>query len=260
MLSRSLFRPVLSVAPGVVTLVLVACGGRGPLDTDIAAYDAPDAAGIANLGPGEGTGPKADAGAKPADAGMSAKDAKAPGTPGIPGFPGLSEDAGGILGCFACAEDKCGTQVNACVSAPACVTEGTCGLGCVTGLTGGTAAGGELAGGALAGGGTAGGLGGGTLAGGGTAGGGTMGAGGGLNLQCLMACDTDTQANADLFAALECTFTACSSECLGALGGMGGALGGLGGGLAGGGLAGGGLAGGGLGATGLRGASLPAGE
>jgi hypothetical protein len=251
--SRFPFRPVLCVAPGLVTVVLVACGGRGPLDTDIAAYDAADAAGIANLGPGEGTGPKADAGAKPADAGMSAKDAKAPGTPGLQGFPGLSEDAGGIAGCFACAEDKCGTQVSACSGSPACVEEGTCGLGCLTGLAGGTAAGGELAGGALAGGGTAGG----GLAGGGLAGGGTAGgaAAGGLNLQCLMACDTNTQANTDLFAALECTFTACSSECLGALGGMGGALGGLGGGLAGG-----GLAGGGLGATGLRGASLPAGE
>ncbi len=251
MLPRFLFRPVLCVAPGVVTVVLVACGGRGPLDTDIAAYDAPDAAGLTVLGPGEGTEPKAEAGAKPMDAGASTKDAKAPTGPGI---PGLSEDAGGIAGCFACAEDKCGTQVNACASSPACVAEGTCGLGCVTGLTGGTAAGGILAGGTLAGGTLAGGtVAGGTLAGGGTAGGGTTGAAGGLNLQCLMACDTDTQANAALFAALECTFTSCSSECLGALGGAGGGLGGLGGTL--GGLGGGTLAGGGLAGIGPGGAS-----
>ena len=239
MLSRVLFRPVLCMGPGVVTLVLVACGGRGPLDTDIAAYDAPDAAGLTVIDPGEGTEPKAEAGAKPMDAGAS-KDAKAPTMPGI---PGLSEDAGGILGCFACAQDKCGTQVNACASSPACVTEGTCGLGCVTGLAGGTAAGG---------------LAGGTLAGGGLAGGGTAG-GGGLNLQCLMACDTDMQANADLFAALECTFTSCSSECLGALGGAGGGLGGLGGTLGGLGGLGGGMAGGGLTGIGARGAA-PAAE
>lgn len=247
--SRFPFRPALCVAPGLVTVALVACGGRGPLDTDIAAYDAVDAAGIAIPDPGEVTGPKADAGAKPADAGMAGTDAKASGPPGLQGFPGLSEDAGGIAGCFACAEDKCGTQVNACSGSPACVTEGTCGLGCLTGLAGGTAAGGAMAGGGLAGGGLAGGgtTAGGGLAGGGLAGGGTA-AGGGLNLQCLMACDTDTQANTELFAALECAFTSCSSECLGGLGGMGGALGGLGGG---------GLAGGGLGGMGPPGASLP---
>jgi hypothetical protein len=227
MSSRYLLRPTLWVAPAFATVILVACGGRGPLDVDIDAYDAPDAAG---LHPGDdGVEPKPDAGTgpiKPIDAGTGKMDAGVIGLP--PGFPILGADAGGIAGCFGCAEEKCGTQVNACFGSPACVTEGTCGLGCLGGgLTGAGGLGGGLTG--------TGGLGGGLPGlGGSSSSGGTAGLGGGLNLQCLQACDKDPQANQDLFSAIECTFTSCSSECLGALGGAGGGgLGGLGGGLGG---------------------------
>jgi hypothetical protein len=215
-MSRFPLHPTLSAAPGLVAVVLVACGGRGPLDTDIETYDAPDAAGLlARRAGDDGAGPARDSGAGPTglkDAGKESDggDARAPGGPSLlAGFPGLSEDAGGILGCFACAEGKCGAQVNACVGVPACITEGTCGLGCLLGIGVATDAGGiPAAGGAM--------------------GGGVAGLGN-VNLPCLQACDTNVQANADLFAALECTFTSCSSECLSALTPLGGGPGGLGG-------------------------------
>ena len=97
-------------------------------------YDAPDAAG---LHPGRRRDrtrgrrhecPSTRA-KTPSDAG---KDAEGHRDPRVPGLAGPSRpvgaDAGGIVGCFACAEDKCGTQVNACVGSPACVEEGICDL------------------------------------------------------------------------------------------------------------------------------------
>ena len=42
--SRYLHRPILCAFPALVAGVLAACGGRGPLDTDIESYDSPDAA------------------------------------------------------------------------------------------------------------------------------------------------------------------------------------------------------------------------
>jgi hypothetical protein len=188
--SRSLLRPTLCLAPALAPLILVACGGRGPLDTDIAAYDAPHAAGL--RGPGEPG--SEDAGTRPTqpvDAGPGTKDAGS----SPPGLPGLGADAGGIAACFGCAEASCGMQVNACVASSACFAEGTCDLGCLGGAAGGTT---------------------------------TGGASGGLNLECLQACTKDQQANQDLLAALTCTFESCSSQCLSALGSAGTGLGGLG--------------------------------
>jgi predicted small lipoprotein YifL len=253
--SRYLHRTILHcVAPALVAGVLAACGGRGPLDTDIESYDSPDAAGLTRPGDDEietggdsGTTPT-----RPLDAGPGSKEGGAPGSPGSPGSPGtpgspglpgllgLSPDAGGIVGCFACAEDSCGTQVNACVGSSACVEEGTCDLMC---LGGGT---------------TGGGLAGGGLAGGGMAGGGMAGLGG-LNLQCFQSCTKDQMASQELLAALTCTFGSCGSQCLSALGGAGGGLGGLGGGGLGG--LGGALGGlGGLGGVGPLGAATAAGQ
>src|SRR5580698_5512894 len=90
--SRYLHRPILCGAlPALVAGVLAACGGRGPLDTDIESYDSPDAAGLRTPGDDEiepggdsGTGPT-----RPLDGGASSKDAGTPGSPGSPGSPGL---------------------------------------------------------------------------------------------------------------------------------------------------------------------------
>jgi hypothetical protein len=41
-------------------------------------------------------------------------------------------DAGPPNSCFACAEQKCAVQTNLCLSSPACVTEGTCDLACLS--------------------------------------------------------------------------------------------------------------------------------
>lgn len=232
--SRYMRRTILCVAPALAAGVLAACGGRGPLDTDIESYDSADAAGLTTPGDDE-IEPGGDSGTrptKPLDGGADSKEAGtpgSPGSPGLPGLPGLSADAGGIVGCFACAEDSCGTQVNACVGSPACVEEGTCDLMC---LGGGTTGGGLADGGTTGGG----------LAGGGLAGGGLAGLGG-LNLSCFQSCTKDQQASQELLTAVTCTFGSCGTQCLSALGGAGGGLGGL----AGGGLAGGAL--GGLGGT-----------
>src|SRR5450755_2119878 len=104
MSSRFPLRSTLCVAPAFIALILAACGGRGPLDTDIAAYDAPDAAGLVRPGD-DGVEPTGDSGAKPmkpVDAGTGTRDAGGPGQPGLPGvpgfpgLPGLGADAGGI--------------------------------------------------------------------------------------------------------------------------------------------------------------------
>jgi hypothetical protein len=233
MSSRFPLRGALCVAIGWFPLAVLACGARGPIDDNIEAYDAIDASGLQP--PGDDASVPEDAGKKPVDAGKdgsvkdaskdAAKDTGLPGFPGFPGLPGLSEDAGGIIGCFACAQDQCGTQVDACIADQACLQEGICDLTtCLGGMTTGTGGGG---GGLL----------------------------GGLNLQCFMTCGPNQAASSELISALQCTFTSCGTECLSALtmaGGAGGGLGGLGG-LGGGGLGGGGLGGlgglGGFGAT-----------
>jgi hypothetical protein len=222
-------RSILCVATGLVGLTSSACGGRGPLDTDIEAYDAPNAAGLRDASVGTPPGIDAGRGSPTLDAGTS-RDA---GRPGFPTIPGFGADAGGIIGCFACAQDMCGTQVGACLASQACLAEGTCDLTtCLAGMGGGTTAGGSSGGG--------------------------LGGFGGIDLQCFQSCQKDPQGSADLFAAVECTFTSCGTECLSALtsAGQGGGLGGLGGGTLG------GLGGtlGGLGGTlgGLGGFGTPA--
>jgi hypothetical protein len=175
--------------------ILSACGGRGPLDTDIEGYDAPGA------GAARGSGAQAEdagAGARAPDAGRDA------GRPGLPAIPGFGPDAGGVVGCFACAQQSCGTQVNACISSPSCVQEGLCDVTtCFLGTDSGTNAGGA-------------------------SGGGLAGLGG-IDTQCLMSCQKDPQGSADLVAAAACVFTACGTDCIGALTslGQGGGLGGL---------------------------------
>ncbi len=226
-------RSILCVATGFAGLICSACGGRGPLDTDIEAYDAPDAAGLYDASVSTHPGTDAGRGSPRLDAGIS-RDA---GQPVFPTIPGFGADAGGIIGCFACAQQQCGTQVGACLASQACLAEGTCDLTtCLAGMAGGTAAGGSSGGG--------------------------LGGLGGIDLQCFQSCQKDPQGSADLFAAVECTFTSCGTECLSALTsagqGGGGTLGGLGG-LGGGTLGGlGGLGGGTLGGLGAFGTPAPA--
>ena len=121
-----------------------------------------------------------DSGPDAQDSGMLPEDAGAgdsgPG-PQDAGVPG--PDAGGILGCFVCAEQRCAPRVNACVSSPACVAEGTCDLDCLLGS--GT------------------------------------GLGGVSSLSCFQSCVKDQQATRRLLAAVSCAFTMCPNECLGAL-------------------------------------------
>jgi hypothetical protein len=196
-----------------VPALVVACGGRGPLDTTIAAYDSPNI----EL-------PGVDAGAGEKDAGKDAgKDASKDGSTPVadagkdaggfmlPPIPGLTGDAG-IGACISCAQQHCNTQGSACFSDPACVQEGFCDL--MTCLAGGTMGGSSTGGGA-------GGL-------------------GSVDFECFSTCATNQTANQDLTAALTCVFASCASDCLSALGSLGGTgggglggLGGLGGGLGG---------------------------
>ena len=93
-----------------------------------------------DAGPGtdSGTG-TSDSGTGTSDSGTGMSDSGTTTDDGGPGSqdsgPGMSdggtEDAGGVLGCFACAEQKCGKLVNACLGSSACVEEGTCDLACL---------------------------------------------------------------------------------------------------------------------------------
>lgn len=176
-------------------VVVVACGGRGPLDTDIAAYDAPDAAGLLGDDAG-GVEPGVDSGARPGRSPDSGKQpAKDAGVPGLPGFPGLGADAGPAGACFTCAQAMCGTQVTACASSPTCVEEGFCDLMTCLGGSGTTPGG--------------------------------AGAGlGGLDLACLQKCGSDSTASQELMSALLCVFGSCGSPCLGAITSLGSSSGG----------------------------------
>jgi hypothetical protein len=145
-----------------------------------------------DAGPGtEDSGPGTeDASPGPQDAGPGSQDSGS-GTPDS--GPGTvdsgrggedsgtgSPDAGsGIVACFACAEQQCGTRVNACVGSPACVAEGECDLGCLTGSG--------------------------------------KGAIGVLNPRCFQSCTKDLLANQELLSAVSCAFSACPKECVSAL-------------------------------------------
>jgi hypothetical protein len=236
--SRYPLRRVLCVAPALVAVILVACGGRGSLDPGVEALapaiDESDAglptkpldAGLgtkddsglgtkddSGLGTKDdsGVGTKDDSGLGTEDAGTGTDDAgptndSGPGTndsgaddsgPGTndsgtsDSGPGTNDsgtsgtDAGGTDACFACAEQKCGKQTNACISSPACVKEGECDLACL---------------------------------------------GHGLNPLCFESCTKNRVANQELLSAVSCAFTFCPKECLGDLASFGvgaGALGGL---------------------------------
>jgi hypothetical protein len=133
---------------------------------------------VDDAGPGtEDSGPATgDSGPATGDSGPATGDS-GPEDAGMPGVP----DAGGILGCFTCAEQRCAPRLNACLGSPACVEEGTCDLNCLIGSGAGT-----------------GGL-------------------GGLNPGCFQSCVKDQQATRRLLAAVSCAFTLCPGECLGAL-------------------------------------------
>jgi hypothetical protein len=111
--------------------------GIGAMDSSVGAEDASvqDAgSGTEDSGPGgQDSGPGSqdsgaqDSGSGSQDSGTGSQDA-GPEDAGMPG-----PDAGGILGCFVCAEQRCAPRVNACLSSPACVEEGTCDLDCLAG-------------------------------------------------------------------------------------------------------------------------------
>ncbi len=152
--------------------------GPSPQDAGPAPQDAGPAdagSGTPDAGPGtpdSGTGP-VDAGSGGVDSGMGTPDA-----------------GGGILACFACAEQRCGKRVNSCVGSPACVAEGECDLACLSGSG--------------------------------------KGAFGIPNAQCFQSCTRDLLANQELLSAVSCAFTFCPTECVSALdpflggGGLGG--------------------------------------
>jgi hypothetical protein len=98
-------------------------GGLGtkPLDAGLGTNDD---AGLGNDDAGLGTTPPGPGGD---DAGMAAHDA-ASGTVDA-GTPGLAD--GGIGGCLACAEQRCGAVAIACVHSSACVEEAECDLMCL---------------------------------------------------------------------------------------------------------------------------------
>jgi hypothetical protein len=150
--------------------------GLGTKDSGLGADDA----GMGDAGPGtEDSGPGIkDAGSGTEDSGPGTEDAgPGPEDAGMPGVP----DAGGILGCFACAEQRCAPRVNACVSSPACVEEGTCDLNCLIGSGRGP------------------------------------GGFGGFNPTCFQSCVKDQQTTRRLLAAVSCAFALCQKDCLGAL-------------------------------------------
>jgi hypothetical protein len=249
-------RQVLSVAPALVAVILVACG-RSPLDASVDLVDTPDAASAGDDSGGLPTKPTDDGGLETKDAGLGTKDAglgtkdsglgtedaetedaetqdaaaqdaetpdTGPGMTGDAGSPpldagtgsdsgmgttdggpgtvdsgtgttdggpvsedsGTSEggtqdagapDAGGVLGCFACAEERCGKQVNACLGSSACVEEGTCDLACL---------------------------------------------GAPFNPLCFGSCAKNQRANQELLSAVSCAFTLCPQQCLSVLTSSGG--------------------------------------
>ena len=125
-----------------------------------------DDGGLGTNGDDGGLGTKGDdGGAGTEDAGTGTEDA------GMPGSP----DAGGMDACFACAEKRCGLQVNACLQSPACVEEGDCDLTCLSGTTG------------------------------------PFGA---PNPHCVQSCNKNPRATGELLAAVTCGFSVCPLECL----------------------------------------------
>jgi hypothetical protein len=243
--SRYPLRTVLSLTPALVAVVLVACGGRGDLDSSIEVAPAveesdaglgtkpldsgvgtKDDSGLgakdsglgtkdSGLGTGDDSGFEMDTGTTTEDAGTGTEDAGTgtedsgtgtedsgttedagtgtndSGTGTIDSGTGTHDagmpapDAGGTDVCFACAEQKCAKQTNACLGSPACVEEGECDLACLQ-------------------------------------------SGHGVNALCLESCTKNRVANQELLSAISCAFTLCPKQCVGELTSLGGgALGGL---------------------------------
>ena len=217
---QSPLHQVVRVAPAVVAMILLACGGKSSSPSPdvgapgLAAAADPGDAGLPTKPLDGGTGTKDDSGlgtkddsgvGTKDDGGLGTKDDSGLGTedagPGAEGAgPGTedagnpaSPDAGGNSACFACAEDKCGILTNACLGSPACVEESQCNLACLGGTSGGTP--GEMPGG---------------------------GPFGFRGLECFESCAKDALASQHLLAAVTCAYTLCPRECLPCAGGGGG--------------------------------------
>ena len=141
-----------------------------------------------------GVGDKDDSGLGEKDAGVGDKDDSGGGV-GTMDDAGSGEDAGsgttadagggGMTGtpdaggemnaCFACAQQRCAVQVNACEHTAGCAEEGECDLGCFD------AAGGHFL---------------------------------GTSSRCVASCTKSPVATAVLLSAATCAFLACPRECL----------------------------------------------
>lgn len=202
-------RTVLSLAPALVALTLVACapvsvapevesladtdgglptkGDDGGLDTKDSGLDTKDS-GLGDKDGGLGTD---DAGSEPDDAGTGTGDA---GTgaddAGMMGFP----DAGESDRCLECAEARCGILASACLGSSACLDEGKCDLLCLEGthVTSQQIAGRDM---------------------------GQLSA---LNPHCFQSCSKDPHAAQALSVAVTCAVALCPKECLNPLSMCGG--------------------------------------
>ena len=210
-------RTVLSVAPALVALILVACapvsvapeaetladtdgglptkpldGGQEAKDSGLGVKDA----GLGDKDGGLGTDDDAgtvvdDSGTVTTDAGTGTDDA------GMPGLP----DAGESDRCLACAEEKCGLLATACVGSPVCLEEGKCDLVCLEG-SGEHFTSAEIAGR-------------------------DMGGLRALNPHCFASCSKDPHAGQALALAVTCAVALCPKDCLNPLSMCGGRGGGI---------------------------------
>lgn len=150
--------------------------GAGTEDSGPAMEDAGPGAEDAAPAPRDAGPGSLDSGSGPSDSGPETVDS---GPGGEDSGAGSPDGGSGIVACLACAEQRCGAHVNACVGSPACVAESECDLGCLTGSG--------------------------------------KGAIGVLNPRCFQSCTKDLLANQELLSAVSCAFTACSKECVSAL-------------------------------------------
>jgi hypothetical protein len=153
-------------------------GGLGTKDAGLPTKDS--GLGTADSGPaGDDSGSTGDddsgsvaedSGAE--DSGVGTNDAGDGG-----GMTGTPDAGGGADPCMACAEQRCPIQTNLCLSAPACVAQGECELGCLSAPAKGI---------------------------------------GGLAAQnrCFQSCVKNLQANIELTVAVSCALTLCPQQCI----------------------------------------------
>jgi hypothetical protein len=165
---------MLACGAGVsLTLTIVACGSRGPLDIDVIEY-VNDASATVDGAGDDGAGDGANNG----DGGAS----DGPVDVGPEGNP--------LVNCGQCIAQSCGQQVLTCITDTTCRTT----LQCVVQMCLG-------------------------------------GGGGGIDIQCALACGGGDPANlAGILSVFTCITSKCGADCASALGGLGGGGGGGGGG------------------------------